>query len=82
MDVSPTPVREALRQLVHERVFERTAPRSVRVAEHGSTTLAEVAELEAHGARTPGFSTEAVHTPARVNVRCVTPLGEEVASIW
>ena len=54
LDVSPTPVREALRQLVHERVFERTGPRSVRVAEHGSTTLAEVAELEAHGARTPG----------------------------
>jgi hypothetical protein len=29
----------------------------------------------------PGFSTEAVQTPARVNVTCVTPLGEEVASI-
>jgi hypothetical protein len=28
----------------------------------------------------PRFSTEAVHTPARVNVTCVTPLGEEVAS--
>jgi hypothetical protein len=28
----------------------------------------------------PGFSTAAVHTPARVNVTCVTPLGEEVAS--
>jgi hypothetical protein len=28
----------------------------------------------------PGFSTEAVQTPARVNVTCVTPLGEEVAS--
>jgi hypothetical protein len=28
----------------------------------------------------PGFSTEAVHTPARVNVTCVTPLGDEVAS--
>jgi hypothetical protein len=25
-------------------------------------------------------STEAVQTPARVNVTCVTPLGEEVAS--
>ena len=30
----------------------------------------------------PGFSTEAVQTPARVNVTCVTPLGEEVASTW
>jgi hypothetical protein len=28
------------------------------------------------------LSTEAVHTPARVNVTCVTPLGEEVASTW
>jgi hypothetical protein len=28
----------------------------------------------------PGFSTEAVQLPARVNVTCVTPLGEEVAS--
>ena len=28
-----------------------------------------------------GFSTEAVQTAARVNVTCVTPLGEEVASI-
>ena len=30
--------------------------------------------------RLAGFSTEAVQTPARVNVTCVTPLGEEVAS--
>jgi hypothetical protein len=28
----------------------------------------------------PGFSTEAGQPPARVNVTCVTPLGEEVAS--
>jgi RibD C-terminal domain len=28
----------------------------------------------------PRFSTEAVHTAARVNVTCVTPLGEETAS--
>jgi hypothetical protein len=28
----------------------------------------------------PGCSTEAVYTPARVNVTCATPLGEEVAS--
>jgi hypothetical protein len=30
----------------------------------------------------PGLSTEAVQPPARVNVTCVTPLGEEVASTW
>ena len=30
----------------------------------------------------PEFSTEAVQTPARVNVTCVTPPGEEVASTW
>jgi hypothetical protein len=29
----------------------------------------------------PGFSTESVQTLARVNVTCVTPLGEETASI-
>ena len=28
----------------------------------------------------PGFSVEAVQTPARVKVKCVTPLGEDVAS--
>jgi hypothetical protein len=28
------------------------------------------------------FSTEVVQTPARVNVTCVTPLGEEAASTW
>ena len=31
-------------------------------------------------AAAPRFSTEAVQAPARVNVTCVTPLGEEVAS--
>jgi hypothetical protein len=30
----------------------------------------------------PGFSTEAVQPAARVNVTCVTPPGEEVASTW
>ena len=30
--------------------------------------------------RRPGFSVEAVQTSTRVNVTCVTPLGEEVAS--
>ena len=30
--------------------------------------------------RSPWVSSGAVQTPARVNVTCVTPLGEEVAS--
>ena len=30
----------------------------------------------------PGVLDRAVQTPARVNVTCVTPLGEEVASTW
>jgi hypothetical protein len=30
----------------------------------------------------PVSLTEAVQTPVRVNVTCVTPLGEEVASTW
>jgi hypothetical protein len=29
-----------------------------------------------------GLSTGAVHRAVRVNVTCVTPLGEEAASIW
>jgi hypothetical protein len=29
-----------------------------------------------------GLSTEAVQRAVRVNVTCVTPLGEEVASTW
>jgi hypothetical protein len=32
--------------------------------------------------RGPVSLTEAVQTPVRVNVTCVTPLGEEVASTW
>jgi hypothetical protein len=30
----------------------------------------------------PGIPTQAGQTLARVNVTCVTPLGEEVASTW
>src|SRR5258708_29740571 len=48
LDVSPIPVREALRQLVHERIFEWAGPRSLRVAEYELTTLAEIAEVEAY----------------------------------
>ena len=32
--------------------------------------------------RPSGLSTEAVQGAVRVNVTCVTPLGEEVASTW
>jgi DNA-binding NarL/FixJ family response regulator len=38
--------------------------------------------FDASGRWRPGFSTEAVQAPARVNVTCVTPLGEGVASTW
>src|SRR5258708_40034706 len=48
LHVSPTPVREALRQLVHERIFEWAGPRSLRVALYESVTLGEGAGVEAH----------------------------------
>jgi DNA-binding GntR family transcriptional regulator len=47
LEVSPTPVREALRQLIHERVVERTGPRSLRIADYGAEAVREVAEMEA-----------------------------------
>lgn len=46
-DVSPTPVREALRQLVHEKLFERTGPKSLRVADYEREDRREIAEAEA-----------------------------------
>ena len=47
LEVSPTPVREALRQLIHERVVERTGLRSLRIADYGAEAVREVAEMEA-----------------------------------
>ena len=52
---------------------------------HAVGLLAELLQGEARlqevWSACPGFSTEAVQTLARVNVTCVTPLGEEAASI-
>ncbi|MEU8401634.1 hypothetical protein AB0C28_41140 [Nonomuraea sp. NPDC048892] len=45
--MSQTPVREALRQLIHERVVVRTGPRSLQIARYDPETLDEIAETEA-----------------------------------
>lgn len=47
LQVSPTPVREALRQLIHERVVERAGTRALRIADYDPVTLDEIAETEA-----------------------------------
>jgi DNA-binding GntR family transcriptional regulator len=46
LNISPTPVREALRRLEQDGLVERTGPRSVRIAEFGEDQLREVALIE------------------------------------
>src|SRR5258705_3278140 len=46
LGVSPTPVREALQRLEHERLIERDAVRSIRVAEPSVGRLYELALIE------------------------------------
>ncbi|MFJ7215983.1 GntR family transcriptional regulator [Amycolatopsis sp. NPDC098790] len=47
LNVSPTPVREALRQLLRDRIVERTGSRSLRVAAFDAGVLHELAEVKA-----------------------------------
>src|ERR1700686_3791615 len=46
LGVSPTPVREALQRLEHERLIERDAGRSIRVAEASVARLYELTLIE------------------------------------
>jgi DNA-binding GntR family transcriptional regulator len=46
LGVSPTPVREALQRLEHERLIERDAVRSIRVAQPSVARLYELALIE------------------------------------
>lgn len=46
LNISATPVREALRRLEQDRLVERTGPRSVRVAEFGEDELREFTMIE------------------------------------
>lgn len=47
LGVSPTPVREALQRLEHERLIERDSVRAIRVAEPSVARLHELAMIEA-----------------------------------
>jgi DNA-binding GntR family transcriptional regulator len=46
LNISPTPVREALRRLEQDGLVERTGPRSVRIAEFGEDQLREISLIE------------------------------------
>src|ERR1700730_2568284 len=47
LGVSPTPVREALQRLEHERLIERDAVRAIRVADPSVARLHELSLIEA-----------------------------------
>ncbi len=49
LNISPTPVREALRRLEQDRLIERVGPRSVRIAQFDAEKLDE--RFDADGAR-------------------------------
>jgi DNA-binding GntR family transcriptional regulator len=46
LDVSPTPVREALSKLQHEGLVERAGPRRMQIVDHPDETLHELMEVE------------------------------------
>lgn len=46
LNISPTPVREALRRLEQDRLVVRTGPRSVRIADFGERDLNEITMIE------------------------------------
>ena len=46
LDVSPTPVREALGKLEHEGLVERVGPRRLQIVDHPAETLQELMEVE------------------------------------
>lgn len=46
LSVSPTPVREALRQLAQDGLIERTGPRTVKVSVIGDAAIRDLAEVE------------------------------------
>jgi hypothetical protein len=62
------------------RAVEVVVGAGVEVVEPSVLGLSAVVDVAGAARPRPGFSTEAVQEPARVNVTCVTPLGEEVAS--
>lgn len=46
LDISPTPVREALRRLEQDRLVERLGPREVRIAKFDDNELLEITKIE------------------------------------